>query len=103
MIQTLMVPEAILQHSVWSTVSSGCGCLARFEETAISMSNVMLAVLSQSKAWTVLDQVDAKNLDFQKLDAVSPLLLEFGMQPDIVDVWSTKLLPASTEDKHPIK
>ena len=50
MIQTLMVPEAILQHSVWSTVSSGCGCLARCEATAISMSNVMLALLSQSKA-----------------------------------------------------
>ena len=64
------------------------------------MSNVMLAVLSQSKAWTVLDQVDAKNLDFQKLVAVPPLLMELGLQPDIVDIWPKKLLEKATELAH---
>ena len=45
------------------------------------MSTVMLAVLSQTKAWTNFDQVDAKNFDLQELAVAPSLLLELGLQP----------------------
>ena len=64
MLENLLVPHALVHHENWEAICAGSGALKRFDISGTLMADIMCALLSSTKAWTVFDKVDASKNRF---------------------------------------
>lgn len=85
-----MMPETIYQHTIWPTVVEQVPLLGDMAMMVNMMIYVMCVLLSKTRAWTVLDQVEARIVNLQDISSIAPWLLKLGCARDIVEKsWSS--------------
>ena len=83
------MPAQIYKHKLWKNLSPN---FADWNERSLSAIEVLCALLSKTKAWTVFDQV-VPNLENEAVALVGPALLNLGAAPEfIADVWQAKFV-----------
>ena len=88
-LEEAFMPAQIYKHKLWKNLSPH---FADWNEQSLSAIQVLCALLSKTKAWTVFDQV-VPNLENEAIALVGPALLNLGADPDfIADVWQAKFL-----------
>ena len=88
-LEEALMPSYLHAHKLWANLQPH---FAEWDAQAALAIKVMCALLSTTKAWTVLDQV-APNLDPAELALVGPALSNLGARSEyIAEAWQEKLL-----------
>ena len=88
-LEEALMPTRLYEHKLWATLRKE---FAEWDAQAPSAIQIMCAVLGDTKAWTVFDQVPP-NLEIDEVALVGPAFVNLGVDPDfIAEAWQKKVV-----------
>ena len=87
-LRELLLPEELATHMVWASVCALDPALASTKSHCDTINEVGAAVLSNTKAWTAMDKVNANDINLKSVAAVKPWLVSIKLADCVIaDCW----------------